>query len=57
MTDSPLLEVRDLHKHFPVGTSGVLGRPSQWLRAVDGVSFDNGLKPAQRYLETFRWTN
>lgn len=40
MTDSPLLEVRDLHKHFPVGTSGVLGRPSQWLRAVDGVSFD-----------------
>lgn len=24
---------------------------------VDGVSFDNGLKLAQRYLETFRWTN
>jgi len=37
---TPLLQVRDLHKHFPVGTKGLLGRPAQMLRAVDGVSFD-----------------
>jgi len=24
---------------------------------IDGVSYDNGLKLAQRYLEAFRWTN
>ncbi len=36
---APLLEVRDLHKHFPVGKRGILGRPAGWLRAVDGVSF------------------
>jgi len=36
LTDGPLLEVRDLVKHFPVKT-GLFGtRP---LRAVDGVSF------------------
>jgi oligopeptide/dipeptide ABC transporter ATP-binding protein len=35
-----LLEVRDLHKHFPVGKKGLFGRPANWLRAVDGVSFD-----------------
>ena len=34
----PLLEVRDLHKHFPVGSRGLFGQPEQWLRAVDGVS-------------------
>ncbi|MEL6908100.1 MAG: ATP-binding cassette domain-containing protein, partial [Planctomycetota bacterium] len=37
---APLLEVTELHKHFPVGKKGLLGRPAQWLRAVDGVSFD-----------------
>ena len=37
---TPLLQVRDLHKHFAVGTKGLLGRPAQMLRAVDGVSFD-----------------
>jgi oligopeptide/dipeptide ABC transporter ATP-binding protein len=35
----PLLQVTDLHKHFPVGARGVLGRPAATLRAVDGVSF------------------
>ncbi len=36
---SALLEVEDLHKHFPVGKRGLFGRPASWLRAVDGVSF------------------
>ena len=36
----PLLSVRDLRKHFPVGKRGLLGRPSGILRAVDGVTFD-----------------
>ena len=40
---APLLEVRDLVKHFPLG-GGVLGRllpgrPGRVVRAVDGVSF------------------
>jgi ABC-type oligopeptide transport system ATPase subunit len=34
---APLVEVRDLHKHFPVG-GGLFGRPRAWVRAVDGVS-------------------
>jgi oligopeptide transport system ATP-binding protein len=34
----PLLEVRDLVKHFPVG-GGFFGRPRAAIRAVDGVSF------------------
>jgi len=33
-----LLEVRDLVKHFPVG-SGLFGRARAMIRAVDGVSF------------------
>jgi oligopeptide/dipeptide ABC transporter ATP-binding protein len=37
MADS-LLEVRDLKKHFPVGTS-LLGKPKGWVKAVDGISF------------------
>ena len=36
---APLLSVRDLRTHFPV-RSGVFGRPSAWVKAVDGVSFD-----------------
>ena len=39
MSDA-LLQVQDLHKHFPVGRRGMLGRPAHWLKAVDGVSFD-----------------
>jgi len=34
---APLVEVRDLHKHFPVA-GGLFGRPRTWVRAVDGVS-------------------
>ena len=36
---SPLLEVRDLVKHFPIRT-GLLQRTTGAIRAVDGVSFD-----------------
>ena len=34
----PLLEVRDLKKHFPVGNR-LLGRERGWVKAVDGISF------------------
>jgi oligopeptide/dipeptide ABC transporter ATP-binding protein len=34
----PLLEVRDLKKHFPIGQS-LLGRVQGWVKAVDGISF------------------
>jgi len=34
----PLLEVRDLKKHFPVGQS-LFGRVQGWVKAVDGISF------------------
>ncbi|MGH2375753.1 MAG: ABC transporter ATP-binding protein [bacterium] len=34
----PLLEVRDLKKHFPVGSS-LVGGVRGWVRAVDGISF------------------
>jgi oligopeptide/dipeptide ABC transporter ATP-binding protein len=34
----PLLEVRDLKKHFPVGGS-LLGRAQGCVKAVDGISF------------------
>jgi peptide/nickel transport system ATP-binding protein len=35
----PLLEVRDLKKHFPLH-GGLLGRTTGFVYAVDGVSFD-----------------
>ena len=35
----PLLEVRDLVKHFPI-KGGLLQLPVAWVKAVDGVSFD-----------------
>ena len=36
-----VLQVRDLVKHFPAGRSGLgLRATRQWVRAVDGVSFD-----------------
>ena len=38
---TPLVEVRDLKKHFPI-TSGVLARVSGNVYAVDGVSFEIG---------------
>jgi oligopeptide transport system ATP-binding protein len=34
----PLLEVRDIVKHYPV-TQGILQHTVGWVRAVDGVSF------------------
>jgi oligopeptide/dipeptide ABC transporter ATP-binding protein len=34
----PLLEVRDLRKHFPVGGT-LLGGVRGWVKAVDGISF------------------
>jgi oligopeptide transport system ATP-binding protein len=37
---APLLQVKDLSKHFPIGRKGLWGKPEQMLRAVDGVSFD-----------------
>jgi peptide/nickel transport system ATP-binding protein len=35
----PLLSVRNLQKHFPVGTN-LFGRPTGVVHAVDGVSFE-----------------
>ncbi|KJC38878.1 peptide ABC transporter substrate-binding protein [Bradyrhizobium sp. LTSP849] len=35
----PLLQVNDLKKHFPVNR-GLFGRKSEWVYAVDGVSFE-----------------
>ena len=37
--DRPLVSVRDLKIHFPVGKRG-WGQPQELVRAVDGVSFD-----------------
>ncbi|WP_436930849.1 ABC transporter ATP-binding protein [Halosimplex halobium] len=39
MTDTPLLDVRDLEKHYPV-RSGLLRRVTGHVEAVDGVSFE-----------------
>jgi oligopeptide/dipeptide ABC transporter ATP-binding protein len=39
---APLLSVVDLKKHFPI-RAGLLGRVQEWVRAVDGVSFDLAL--------------
>jgi peptide/nickel transport system ATP-binding protein/oligopeptide transport system ATP-binding protein len=36
---APLVEVRDLVKHFPV-RGGILQRTVAWVQAVDGVSFE-----------------
>ena len=33
------LEARNLVKYFPTGASGLLGRPTNTVKAVDGVSF------------------
>ncbi|MFD1720237.1 ABC transporter ATP-binding protein [Amnibacterium endophyticum] len=35
----PLLEVSDVRKHFPGRREGILGRPGNPIKAVDGVSF------------------
>ena len=36
----PLLEVKDLHKHFPIREGLLIERKTGEVRAVDGVSFD-----------------
>jgi peptide/nickel transport system ATP-binding protein len=36
---TPVLRVHDLHVHFPLKTDW-LGRPTKFIRAVDGISFD-----------------
>ena len=36
---APLLEVRDLAKHFPV-RGGLWARPREWVQALDGISLD-----------------
>jgi oligopeptide/dipeptide ABC transporter ATP-binding protein len=39
VTDSPILQVRDLKMHFPV-KEGIFLRTGKYNKAVDGVSFD-----------------
>src|SRR5947199_4079197 len=41
MSDAPLLEIRDLKKHFPIH-SGLFSQVSDYVYAVDGVSFQIG---------------
>jgi peptide/nickel transport system ATP-binding protein/oligopeptide transport system ATP-binding protein len=40
VTAEPLIEVRDLVKHFPVSTGVIFSKSSAAVRAVDGVSFN-----------------
>jgi oligopeptide/dipeptide ABC transporter ATP-binding protein len=40
MTDAPVLSVRRLVKHFPIGRGLIFGRTVGQVRAVDDVSFD-----------------
>ncbi len=37
---APLLQVTDLEKHFAVGKKNFMGKATQTLKAVDGVSFE-----------------
>ncbi len=39
MNHSPLLEVRDLKKHFPI-RKGLFSRTVGHVKALDGISFD-----------------
>jgi oligopeptide/dipeptide ABC transporter ATP-binding protein len=39
---APMLEVRDLQKHFPVSTGGVLARKTGWVKAVESINFAIG---------------
>lgn len=36
----PLISIRDIHVSFPVGKTGILGRPKAFVQAVAGVSLD-----------------
>jgi oligopeptide/dipeptide ABC transporter ATP-binding protein len=40
MTDTPILQVRDLVKHFPVKKRSIFPGHTEYVRAVDGVSLD-----------------
>jgi oligopeptide transport system ATP-binding protein len=40
--DTPLLELRDVKKHYPARGGLFSTRPTGWVRAVDGVSFRLG---------------
>jgi len=42
MSAQPILQVRDLHKHFLAQGGGVLRRVDRLVHAVDGVSFELG---------------
>ena len=39
MTSQPLIEVHNLHKHFPI-RRGIIRRTVGYVKAVDDVSFD-----------------
>ena len=39
MPESPLLQIVDLVKHFPLG-KGFMTKAKGWIKAVDGVTFD-----------------
>jgi oligopeptide transport system ATP-binding protein len=39
VTEAPVLEVRDLRKHFPIRSRGLIRRTVGAVKAVDGVSF------------------
>lgn len=41
----PLLAVKDLSVRFPIGRHGLMRKPSGYVRAVDGVSFE--LRPGE----------
>ena len=43
-TEKPLLTVTDLKVHFPI-KSGILGKTTGYVKAVDGISFD--VKPGE----------
>jgi oligopeptide/dipeptide ABC transporter ATP-binding protein len=36
---APVLEVRDLKKHFPVSIGSLLGRKAGWVKAVESINF------------------
>ena len=44
---TPIVSVRHLKVHYPIGKGGLLGRKKQVVRAVDGVSFD--ILPGQTF--------
>ncbi len=39
LAQPPILKVRDVKTHFPIKNS-FFGKPREWVKAVDGVSFD-----------------